>query len=395
MTMTKKKVLMGLGLMILFLSVSGVTLAQIRAEAVSLTPFVGGYIFDDDQNLEDAFTFGLGAGYHFDENWAAEAVLNYIDTERDSGSGDASAYLYRLDALYHFMPKEKLVPFVAVGVGGLTIDPDHGSKNSDFLMNYGAGLKYFLNEDLALRADVRHLFIFDDTQNNLLFTVGATFLFGGAKKAEARPAEVPTDSDGDGVYDSMDNCPGTPRGLPVDRFGCPLDSDGDGVYDNRDLCPDTPKGSKVDETGCSPEVTRDSDEDGIPDELDQCPGTPKGATVNEFGCWVCENIHFDFNKWNIKPESYPCLDEQVELMKNSPDLKVEIQGHTDSLGSQSYNQRLSERRAMSVKDYFVSKGIEKERLSTKGLGFSKPVATNDTEEGRAKNRRIEFQVISE
>jgi len=197
------------------------------------------------------------------------------------------------------------------------------------------------------------------------------------------------DSDGDGVPDAMDQCPGTPAGVKVDEVGCPLDSDGDGVPDYMDQCPNTPAGVKVDEVGCP----LDSDGDGVPDYMDKCPNTPAGATVNEQGCWVPGAVIFDFGKWDIKPHAYPELNALVKKLEENPDLKVEIQGHTDNVGSAAFNQELSEKRANAVMEYLVNKGIQAERLSAKGYGFSMPAASNDTPEGRAKNRRVRLMPI--
>jgi len=200
----------------------------------------------------------------------------------------------------------------------------------------------------------------------------------------------PLDSDGDGVLDYKDQCPGTPKGVKVDANGCPLDSDGDGVLDYKDKCPNTPKGVKVDAVGCP----LDTDGDGVPDYLDKCPGTLKGAPVNSVGCWTLKGINFDYDKWDIKPQYHGLLDENLQMLKMNPSVKVEIQGHTDSKGSDQYNQKLSEKRAESVKNYFVAGGVAAGRISSRGYGESKPIATNETPEGRAKNRRIEIKVIS-
>jgi OOP family OmpA-OmpF porin len=199
----------------------------------------------------------------------------------------------------------------------------------------------------------------------------------------------PLDSDGDGVVDSLDRCPRTPRGVKVDATGCPLDSDGDGVYDYLDQCPNTPRGVTVNEKGCP----LDSDGDTVYDYLDQCPGTPKGAKVDNRGCWVLKGVEFDVAKSDIKPASYPMLDEVVEVLQQNPTLRVEIDGHTDSTGSASFNQTLSEQRAQAVMDYFILKGISSGRLAAKGFGPSRPVASNDTAEGRARNRRVELKPI--
>ena len=195
----------------------------------------------------------------------------------------------------------------------------------------------------------------------------------------------PLDSDGDGVPDYLDKCPGTPEGVEVDSKGCPLDSDGDGVPDYLDECPGTPKGVKVDSRGCP----LDSDGDGVLDYLDECPGTPKGARVDERGCWVSDTL-FDFNRYEIKPQFQPVLDEVVVVLKENPYLKIKIQGHADILGTKAYNQKLSEMRAKAVMEYLASEGIEPTRLSSVGYGFSRPKATNETEAGRALNRRVEF-----
>jgi OOP family OmpA-OmpF porin len=137
----------------------------------------------------------------------------------------------------------------------------------------------------------------------------------------------------------------------------------------------------------------DSDGDGVYDDKDRCPGSPEGATVNDVGCWVLKGLRFDTAKWDIKPKYLPLLDELVSILEKNPLLRVEIQGHTDSRGSVEFNQTLSENRAGAVMEYLVGKGIAKERLTAKGFGPSKPVATNDTPTGNEQNRRVELKPI--
>jgi len=168
-----------------------------------------------------------------------------------------------------------------------------------------------------------------------------------------------------------------------------LDSDGDGVYDPADQCPNTPKGVKVDAKGCP----LDTDGDGVYDYLDKCPGTPRGALVDTRGCWVLGGVLFDTAKWNIKRQYYPVLEEVVPVLKANPSLKMQIAGHTDSRGSAEYNQKLSENRAKAVKEYLVKRGIKAGSLTTKGYGFTMPIAPNDTPDGMAKNRRVELTPI--
>jgi len=140
-------------------------------------------------------------------------------------------------------------------------------------------------------------------------------------------------------------------------------------------------------------VITDTDGDGVYDSDDECPGTPKGARVNIKGCWIIAGILFDYDKWNIKAVSYPALDEVVAVLKQNPDLKVEIQGHTDNIGSAAYNMKLSRKRAESVKSYLDKKGIYSTRLKSEGYGFAKPVVPNTTPENRALNRRVELKPI--
>lgn len=183
------------------------------------------------------------------------------------------------------------------------------------------------------------------------------------------------DSDGDGVIDSKDKCPNTPRGVKVDMSGCPLDSDGDGVPDYKDKCPGTPKGVKVDAKGCP------------------LPVPTKSAEVTAEGTWIYKDIQFEVNKADLRQSSFPVLDEIVGALKAQPDLNIEIQGHTDSTGAHGYNVGLSQRRAQSVKAYLSSKGIDSGRMTTKGYGPDRPIASNTTREGRARNRRVEVKPI--
>lgn len=141
-------------------------------------------------------------------------------------------------------------------------------------------------------------------------------------------------------------------------------------------------------------VVKDSDGDGVPDDLDKCPNTPKGATVNSVGCWALKGVVlFDFDKADIKPEAHQLLDEVVTILKKNREMKGVIEGHTDSMGSEEYNQGLSERRAQAVEKYIEEHGIDADRYTIKGYGESNPIASNDTEEGRQENRRVELRRV--
>ena len=231
---------------------------------------------------------------------------------------------------------------------------------------------------------------------------------GTPKGATVDAKGCPSDADGDGVLDGLDQCPDTPKGATVDAKGCPKDSDGDGVLDGLDQCPDTPKGATVDAKGCP----KDSDGDGVLDGLDQCPDTPAGLKVDDKGCPTevapretelletgmirIDNVQFDEGQATIKPESYPTLDVVGLLLKNWPQLKIEIGGHTDSKGAALANLKLSQARAEAVRAHLLEKfpTLDPTSLTAKGYGKTKPIAPNTTDENRAKNRRVEFVVTN-
>jgi OOP family OmpA-OmpF porin len=143
----------------------------------------------------------------------------------------------------------------------------------------------------------------------------------------------------------------------------------------------------------APAAPLDSDGDGVYDNLDQCPDTPEGATVDKRGCWVLTGVKFDTSKWEIKSRYYSILNSVVAILQKNPSIRLEIEGHTDNRGAADYNQRLSENRAKAVMDYLIARGIASNRLSARGYGFSKPAASNATASGRAQNRRVELRPL--
>jgi outer membrane protein OmpA-like peptidoglycan-associated protein len=224
-------------------------------------------------------------------------------------------------------------------------------------------------------------------------------------------SEHESDRDGDGFPDSIDKCPDVAEdgAEPDPTDGCPAgaDRDHDGIPDNVDRCPDDPedKDGVEDQDGC-PE--QDADNDKIPDAEDKCPTEPGPASeiAEKHGCpsltrveedgtiALLEPIQFETARSTIKPVSFPILDEVVALMKARPNLRIGVYGHTDNRGSRAMNMRLSAARAASCVKYIVGKGIKASRLESDGFGFDKPVDTNDTPEGRAKNRRTEFKMLN-
>ncbi|MGM0595935.1 MAG: OmpA family protein [Myxococcota bacterium] len=244
----------------------------------------------------------------------------------------------------------------------------------------------------------------------------------GYKDEDGCPDELVSDRDGDGIPDHKDQCPDDPEDFDdfEDEDGCPdTDNDGDGIPDIKDLCPgkDTDKKTSFRETkedfdkfqdddGCP---DPDNDGDGILDVDDKCPNEPE--TFNGYkdkdGCpdkgkvrvtagaiEIYEKIYFATAKSNILPKSYSVLDAIAATLKAHKQIKkIEIQGHTDDRGSNSYNMKLSDDRANSVRSYLIDKGISPTRLTAKGYGESRPIDKRRTKEARAKNRRVEFVIL--
>lgn len=258
------------------------------------------------------------------------------------------------------------------------------------------------------------------------------------------PPPEPGDKDGDGYTDNVDECPEEPENFQgyKDGDGCPddADTDGDGLVDSKDACEllAEDKDGYLDEDGC-PDVDNDldgiadavdgkdgackndpedpdgyEDEDGCPepdndgdkvvDLEDQCPLIPGVAGGSRPGCpkkpalvvvtkkeiKITQQIHFAFGKATIRPISYKVLDAVVEVLKQNPKIKLEVQGHTDDRGNDFFNKRLSQQRADAVVKYLISHGIDRSRLVAKGYGEDKPLVPNDTARNRALNRRVQF-----
>ncbi len=206
----------------------------------------------------------------------------------------------------------------------------------------------------------------------------------------------PLDSDRDGVPDGLDDCPDTPAEAAgyIDIFGCPVDSDFDGVPDYRDSCPNGPSGAIVDARGCP----IDSDGDGVADGLDDCPGTEAGIEVDSRGCidvaFLRDTVRIYVNylpgSFEIDERTKTRLQPLVKKLLILKDVTFEIVGYSDNVGTPEANELLSQKRANRMRDWLESQGITRERMTPVGRGEVNFLDTNDTAEGRAKNRRLEL-----
>ena len=360
----------------------------------------------------------------------------------------------RIDTLYHFTPNQRVDVFLALGAGLQYVNVSRESEadqpnfqdralyvnpSTDFVMNGGPGLTLHLAGPLHLRTDLRWYGTFGpdstrteaDTYTNLEWTLGLDFRGeappdkdgdGIKNKFDDCPEDAEDfddfededgcpedDNDGDGVRDKRDECPLDPEDRDgfEDNDGCPdKDNDGDGIRDKKDRCPDAPEDEDgwEDDDGC-PE--RDNDQDGIADKRDQCP--VDAETRNNFedkdGCpdeipvevkrftGIIRGITFETNKAVIRTTSQGTLLDALDVLDTYPDVRLEVQGHTDDIGNDQFNLDLSQARAEAVVFWFVDNGVAPARLRAVGYGETVPVADNNSDAGRAENRRVEFALI--
>jgi outer membrane protein OmpA-like peptidoglycan-associated protein/outer membrane protein W len=369
-------------------------------------------VFLDPHNESDALTLGnppsafvgkdgtrtngrwapeLDLEYFLSSHWSSELAINAPQVHdldlRNSTFGGATAGNFRvmpnfLTLKFNFNPDGVFRPYLGAGINVTSFyDVNAGPFGlSKTLMGPAAqgGFDIRLSEHWNLNADVKWGRIRPAVAFNgdlvgrmsvspVLYGIGIGYRFGGSPAPTPVAATIvpaatapapPPDSDGDGIPDTLDKCPNTPRGVQVDATGCPLDSDNDGV----------------------------------PDYLDKCPGTPVGLKVDAQGCEIEElvlrGVTFQTNSAQLTAESAGTLDGVVAILAQRPNAKAEIHGYTDSRGSDALNQKLSERRAAAVAAYLVAHGIASNELVSRGFGKANPVATNDTAEGRAQNRRV-------
>ncbi|MGC1509583.1 OmpA family protein [Ketobacter sp. MCCC 1A13808] len=327
--------------------------------------------FDDDRYVDDSEGFGIGLEYRFGPHWATEIAVFQTEAEVSDNGTDVDLTQVRLDGLYYFLKDGVLQPYLGFGVGHGEFDSDIDAfEYGETQLNAGGGVRLNFNEAWSARLDVRAVYSVDEALTDTMTTLGISYAFGGKSSPKQEPpvevvAAAPMDSDGDGVIDDNDQCPGSTAGATVDALGCALDSDGDGVTDDLDQCAGTEVGATVDDKGCV--------------------GVMHTMTVESIDL----RVQFPLNVQEVPEEYQDEIAKVAEFMRKYPDVSVEIEGHTDSSGSAAYNKTLSQKRADAVRNSLVKRhGIDADRVTSIGRGEESPIADNDTEAGRIQNRRV-------
>src|SRR5580704_2843094 len=373
--------------------------------------------------------FGFRIGVQFTDIIGIEGECGVVPSESRTQVFDVWNLFYRAHVIFQFGasdPTRKLIPFVLGGGGAMQVvstgNANVISKDTDAELYAGIGAKYRVDNGWGLRIDGRILFPPSSSSDGP--TVDWEVLLSIYKefgRKEVPKVVGPKDSDGDGIPDDVDKCPNEPEDKDgfQDADGCPEpDNDHDGIPDAQDKCPNEPedKDGFQDADGCP---DPDNDQDGIPDTQDKCPDQPetKNGYQDEDGCpdeipakvkkftGVIQGINFKVNSADLLSASNGTLDKAVAVLKEFPELKMEIQGHTDDQpmgkgGKFEDNTALSQARAESVKAYFVKAGVEDNRLTAKGYGATQPIDDPKDLKGaklnaaRTKNRRVEFKLVS-
>jgi OOP family OmpA-OmpF porin len=422
--------MLALATFIAMATIGGTALAGAPEGSWYVAPQINALWLDDDRLADDDAGVTLSLGKVLSTNW--DAQISFFGSEHDrAGGDDLDLQGFGLGLNRVFYRDGRVSPFLSMGLAKVKSILKPGADSSVLSALYGVGVLIDLGEPrpdgslFQLRGDLgarRGLSSNDGFGEAVDYVAGLGFQYswGGT------PARRVVDTDGDGVNDDADQCPGTPAGTAVDANGCPLpqdddhdgvnndvdkcpntpagakvdatgcelDADGDGVVDRLDQCPNTPAGAKVDDKGCE----LDSDADGVVDSQDKCPDTPKGDRVDASGCSFKNEIKlpgvvFETNSADLKPESIPVLEGAVSTLKRYPDLKIEVAGHTDSRGSDAYNLDLSARRAATVLKFLQDGGVAN-ALKSRGYGERQPVASNNTDDGRQQNRRVVLRVLN-
>ncbi|MBS9778711.1 MAG: OmpA family protein [Campylobacteraceae bacterium] len=317
-----------------------------------VTPVIGGVIPEGNLDLDDQLYYGLKVGQKIDGLFdkvefgiehAPKVAVDY------TGGKEVDILRLNLNLLKNFYVSGGFSTYGLVGVGFEALSDNYRYNNDRPYVDYGLGMRYGFTDRLSLVGEVRHGIKVnanprDFTQNNLFYSLGFSYAFGEIEQAVVPPKPKPVE---------------VKKVVPV-------------VVEE-----------KV--------VDRDDDKDGVLNSVDECPNTPAGVPVDAKGCakTISLHINFNFDKANILPQYDNQINSVANFMTKYPVYKVMLEGYTDSIGSEKYNMKLSDKRSSAVAKALKAKGVSAKRISTVGYGEAKPVSTNMTKEGRAKNRRVD------
>ncbi len=314
-----------------------------------VTPTIGGVMPEGNLDLDDQLSAGLRLGHNLKDTWfnQVELALEYAPEIKVEGTGGEDVDIFRgsVNFIKDIPVLDSMSLYGLVGAGVELLSDNYRYNNDRMFAAYGAGMKYSFTDALAVKLEARHAVKLNAshkeyTQNNLFYTLGLSYAFGEASK----PAPI------------------APPPPPV-----------------------------VEQKIVEEKVVGDSDGDGVLDNVDECPNTPRGVAVNKKGCPVTISMHinFNFDKAVVLPKYDAPIGQVADFMGKFPAYKVMLEGYTDSIGSEAYNMKLSDKRSAAVAQALKAKGVDASRISTAGYGEAKPVASNKTKEGRAQNRRVD------
>ena len=402
--------------------------SEIRGGSIEVSPFVGYNWFQDKQNLKDRPVYGGRIGYNFTPHWGIEGTVEFINSSvKDQAlrgpkegqfahpADDVDLYFYHVDGVFHFMPESRLNPFIVAGFGGAHYDPRISTLDM-FAFNVGVGAKYWITDHVAIRGDLRDYMVGEITQetyHNIAATVGVTLAFGGRERAAPAQAEAipepvvvppPPPPPPAAPTVAMSADPSTieqgqcatlawsttgASSASIDRGIGSTDPNG-----SRQVCPDSTTQYTV--TAMGDGGTRTASTTVTVNPPPPPPPPPPVKKAPKVIDRLVLHVNFDFDKSDVRKEDVAELQQAIDFVKKYPGYEISIEGHTDSRGSDKYNQALSERRAAAVKEYLLKHGMidtHKDHIATRGYGESKPIANNSTEKGRFENRRVEILIL--
>jgi OOP family OmpA-OmpF porin len=329
--------------LLLSTSVAVVLSSSLMAE-YTIEPVVTKSFTKSSSSLDDYSSFGVKVSRELVDSLSLQLGYEYADDAEYKGSNTTTDLMrYSVNALYDFKNSSNVTPYIYLGGGYEKVNNKHFGLDSQAIWNTGLGVKYALTETVSLFTEGRFTHKVETEDNDKSVGFGVSIKFGGEKQQPVQPVAEPVKE--------------APKAVEAPKVEAPKDGDKDGVVDAMDKCLNTPKGLKVDKDGC--------------------------ALNFNF------HVNFDFDKANIKPEYKAKVLEFAQIMKENPMLNAVIEGHTDSVGSDAYNEKLSAKRAEAVRNALISEGIEASRLKAVGYGEAKPIADNKTKDGRYENRRVE------